>query len=56
MNTENSVLRIFEAILEVQNGYSKEEAQKLAIDCKHCELWNRIDDILKKNNPPKPTI
>lgn len=47
MNTDKKVERIMEAILFHLNGYSREEAKRLAGDNKSHPLWEEIESILK---------
>jgi len=42
---KDKLIKIFEVILEEQNGYTKEEAKKLAPDNKGSELWERLKQI-----------
>ena len=39
------LIKVFEILLEEQNGFSKKEAKELASDNEGSELWERLKKI-----------
>lgn len=49
MNTKEKVAKIFQAILEEINGYTKEDAERCVYENESSDLWERMTKIINNN-------